>query len=432
MHLERILTYMKKTIIKNKYPLTILNLVSIAFYIYIYNNLSIGIDENIMFSLPDARGYLSVADWMLTGEGGINTLHRPFLYPLFLLFTKSVFGISGVWFFQFIFWLLTINFTYLSLKKLTKSTITAFAGAIVVLVNISLIVFTLHALTEVVVTFLLSVLVCFIAFHYKKLFTLYFFHWVLLLFSVLTAIKPAFYIPLLAILFVGVFVYYKHYLRSPKKILLAFLVLAPLFVQLGVMKVKNDMFTVSTIGNDTFTNYYIAKTLVGKKGATIKEVRIALENLETSGKFALVKKHPELFYSNFLSNLDENLTGKPIFLSYPEGVEHPTFFNFMKKMNGNYYRLHVSIYLVLIVSGLLLFHEKGYTLLLSVVFLTLLLVYYILISGISFWQGDRLVLPAIAIWTVLYFYLFHRLYFFYWKLATPFFKTRLGKIKNGL
>jgi hypothetical protein len=39
--------------------------------------------------------------------------------------------------------------------------------------------------------------------------------------------------------------------------------------------------------------------------------------------------------------------------------------------------------------------------------LALMLYYILLTSGISFWQGDRLVLPALPLWLVLYSLIIH-------------------------
>ena len=43
-------------------------------------------------------------------------------------------------------------------------------------------------------------------------------------------------------------------------------------------------------------------------------------------------------------------------------------------------------------------------------FFSLLNIYYILVTGISFWQGDRLTLSAIGIFSFLYVYMFYEFF----------------------
>lgn len=381
----------------------ILNFVAISFYFLILSHLNYGISEEIMYSTPDARGYQDVSTWITTGSGYGKTLQRPFLFPL-IISICSVFGVYGLWFAQFLFWLASINLIFMALKKLTKTLVSAYLGAFVVISNISLITITFHALAEITTTLLLSILGYFIISNRKRFKSTYFIHGCIGILSLLTVAKPAFQIPLLAMLILLPFIYVRQYIKQPKRLAFLGLMLLPVLIQYTIMKVEHNEFVISKIGETTFRDYFLARGIASNNKINMKEGRAIAKELSRDEQFDYIKEHKDFYNDLYYRNLEENINGYSYFLQYPKGMKHPKMEEYMLQWNCNVYWIHqYSIYFILF-AGLLLVIRKAYPELLLLLFFTTLTAYYILISGISFWQGDRLVLPIIVTWSFLYVY----------------------------
>src|SRR5258708_7439540 len=114
-HIKRLLMLKAKTA-----DLIFLNLIIIIIYFIVFANLKTGVNENIMFSTPDSKSYLHVANYFINGiETDNAVLIRPFLYPLIILVSFKTFGAYGLWVVQLLFWIVSINLLFLSLKKIT-------------------------------------------------------------------------------------------------------------------------------------------------------------------------------------------------------------------------------------------------------------------------------------------------------------------------
>jgi hypothetical protein len=246
---------------KPKYfHLIFLNLLAIIFYFAIFSNLKVGIDKEIMFSTPDSKTYLDVADWVETGTDSKSISTRPILFPILILISSKIGGIYGIWFLQFIFWLLSANLIFITIKKLTDNIYFSYAGSLLFITNLSLISLTLHALTEVTTTFALSFMAYFIATNLSAFKNLRFIHGLILFLALLTIIKPVFYLPLLFTLLVPLPIFYwRKYKKNPKKLLNLLLILFPLFLQMGIMKAKYGEFKVSKIASITLTDYLLTQ-----------------------------------------------------------------------------------------------------------------------------------------------------------------------------
>lgn len=248
-------------IVKNRnIDFYVLNGLALVVYILVFTNLKIGVSDKILFSTPDSKTYLDVALWLKDGidSGSIST--RPVLYPVILLVSMKLGGGYGIWFIQLLFWFLTVNFTFLSVKRLTGKSIYAYISAFIILSNLSLIVLTLHALTEVSITFLLSVMLYFISKNKERYKEIHFIHGCLFFLVLMTIIKPVFALPLYAtlLLILPVF-YFKKYLKSLKSIIILLLILLPLFTQLTIMKVKYNEFKVSMISSNTLNSFLFSQ-----------------------------------------------------------------------------------------------------------------------------------------------------------------------------
>ena len=384
----------------------IINLIAVSVYFAIFSNLNYGISEEIMFSTPDAKGYQDVATWISSGGGYGKTLQRPFLVPL-LIWVSSMFGVFGFWLLQFLFWLISINLVFLALKDISNKYIFSYLGAAIIISNISLITVTLHALAEITTMLLLSWLVYFIVVNRSRMKSVYFIHGCIGILALLTVAKPAFQMPLLGVLALLPIFYIKQYIRRPKNLAFLGLMMLPILVQLTIMKVEHDELAISKIGDTTFRDYFFARGISSKNKISMGEARTRAKELSREEQFEYIKEHEDFYYDLYWRNLEENINGYSYFLQYPKGMEHPVMEEYMLDWNCNAYSIHqYAIYFILFACLLLLF-RRSFNELLLVLFFTCLIAYYLLITGITFWQGDRLVIPVTVTWSFVYVYVLY-------------------------
>jgi predicted DNA repair protein MutK len=111
-----------------------------------------------LFSSPDSLGYRDVGDWLFRAiPNSVESVHRPFLYPLLLGGALRIGGNPAIWALNLVLWFGTVNVTAAATWRMTARPL---LGAIVFLVlatNVSLIVLSFQALTELTVAFLESI-----------------------------------------------------------------------------------------------------------------------------------------------------------------------------------------------------------------------------------------------------------------------------------
>lgn len=396
--------------------LIILTGIGMVVYIFVFLNLNIDVSNEIAYSTVDSKSYLDVANWLENGVDTEQVSKRPLLYPIILLVATKIGGVYGIWLLQVLFWFFSLNFIFLAIKSLTKSTVTAFIGALVFMLNLSVIALTLHALTEVTTIFLLSMLGYFLTKKMKDYREPQFLHLGLLFLVLLTLVKPAFSLPLYAVLFIVFPIFYlKKHLKYPKHFLKLVLILLPLIIQLTIVKTKYDELTVSTIGPKTFTNYFVAQGVESIESIERKEALEKANAFKGDEELDYVYDNISVYSKQFVWNIVNNINGRPVFLLYPVGNENFEFAEFMKAYNGLTFRLHYLFVILILPLLIILLWKKNYPLLFLLGFFYTLGLYLIVTTGISFWQGDRLTLPAIATWSFLY----PSIIYFYWKVMNP-------------
>lgn len=382
----------------------VINGFAIIVYFVVLAMLNFDVSEEIMFSTPDSKSYLAVANWLSYNVDTSALSIRPIMYPIILLVGSKLGGIYGIWITQFLFWLATINFTFWSLKELTKNSNYAYLGSFIIIGNLSLISLTWHALTEVTTAFLLAILVAFIVKNRKRSKDLYFVQGCLFFMVLLTIVKPVFSIPLYILLIISIF-QFKSYKKSPHKILHFFLILTPLLVQITIMKINFNKVEISEVGSLAVNQYIFAQgiQLINKdQRSDAMNKAIAYSNNE---RITYILRHKSVFFSLFIDNLEDNVKADPSFLNPSAENGNLLLYKVMLIFNKIYYYSHQVFILIYILSLILFFKYRDYSSLLFVSGLYFLCAYYILVTGISFWQGDRLVLPSISIWALLYPYL---------------------------
>lgn len=386
----------------------ILNVIICTFYFFIFFNLNAKVNYEVMFSTTDSNSYLAIIEWIFNGKSTDYTEIRPVLYPLIISIPYKIFGSTGIWLVQFLFWVGSINFCFFSIKDLTNKPIYAYLTAFVITTNLSYIGITLHALTEVTTMFLLSILVYFILRYRERFRTLFFVHGIILILILLTLVKPVFYIPLLLILFVALPIFHlKKYIIAPKKVLQLIIILFPLFIQLTIMQVKHDSFTVSNISSKTLTNYFLAQGIEGIEGVSRNESIDFANSFSTQEKLNYLYENKEKYYSNYIINMEDRGQKYPTYLNHPIEYAHKVYSDFMIELNHKYSKIHDYFIFPQLFFLVFFFIKKDYMNLILLLILVFSNTYLLLVTGVSFWQGDRLILPTIIIWATMYSYLLY-------------------------
>jgi hypothetical protein len=365
---------------------------------------------DLIFITSDAQTYRDVAHWLMTGEVTESLSTRPLLYPLLMTFMLKIGGNAAIFWMQSIFWLMAVNFCFASLKCLTKNKAIAFLGSAILACNLSLMALTAHGLTEVTSVLLLIISV-FVALKNRENFKQVSFGLKLLfMFVLLTLVKPVFYLPTLFLLIILLIFYRKQLLAVPKKTLVLLLILLPLLGQMALIHSKFDQFKVSTIGSRTLSRYFLAQGLQQIENLNYPDAVNRSERFSKSEQLNYITEHKQAYFSLFFKNIKENIKGAPIYLRYPELLKGQKSERFMIHFNHVTYMLHwISLFLgsVVLIS---FWRTRKFDLFVPLFFFFMLNAYLLLVTGISFWQGDRLTITNIAIWSVLYpFFLFYAL-----------------------
>ena len=363
---------------------------------------------DLIFITSDAQTYRDVAHWFLTGEVTESLSTRPMLYPLLLTIMLKMGGNTAIFWMQPIFWLMAVNFCFASLTCLTKNKALALLGSAILASNLSLMALTAHGLTEVTSVLLLSISFFVALKNREKYKQVSYGLRLLFLFVLLTLVKPVFYLPTLFLLIFLLIFYRKQLLAGPKKVLILLLILAPLLGQMFLIHSKFDQFKVSTIGSRTLSRYFLAQGIQVIENLNYPDAIKRAESYSKSEQLNYISKHKAVYFSLFFKNIKENIKGAPIYLRYPELLNGQKSERFMIHFNHVSYMFHwITLFLGLI-ALIAFWRTRKFDLFLPLFFFFVLNAYLLLVTGISFWQGDRLTITNIAIWSVLYpFFLFY-------------------------
>lgn len=381
----------------------ILSILGITIYMIVFFNLKIGVNEWIMFSTPDSLTYLDVANWLSGADANHGLSIRPILYPLILLVSTKIAGVYGIWISQLLMWMATLNIIFIAVRKATNNMTFAFIASLFFASNLSLIALTMHGLAEVTTAFLLASFALFLIANIDRRRELYYLHGIIIFLVFLTILKPVFFPPLLFTLIIVLPLFFlRKYLIQPTRIIILFILLIPLFIQLGIMKTNCGEFTVSRVGPITLTNYFFTKGVMRVEEKSRREALEKAGSLDRNEKINFILANKQTYYSVFIDNLKENITAKSTSLCYASAYENPGMKSYMDVLNQIYYYIHIVFLFILGFLIIIKLKVKDYKNFILLSFLSAIVGYYILTSGVSYLQGDRLILPAIGVWPILY------------------------------
>ncbi len=361
-----------------------------------------------------------MSHWLAGGTDSFTDI-RPFLYPLLLLITDFFGGIYSSWFFQFCLWLMTVNLVFISIFKLTSNSIIAFVGALMTTVNLSFVLLTMYGLSEVTLIFLISVFIYYVVKHYHERKAPQFILFALLIASLMTVVKPLYYLLFLFLSFV-IFPlsYFRIFLAKRRLFLFLLLAVSPVIIQLSVMKIRHDTFSISKISSVTLRNYYFSLLYSRINNISFEQAKKHAKDVSGREILDFTIENPKESLYTFWNTMKSNINSRCELI---DRKNNPDSYRWMERLNSIYYYFHEFFFYLLLLSLILvLARYKGLILFFCLIIIPLYLV--ILTSGISFNQGDRLVLPALPLWIVLYIFIAQFLFyhFFKRKSASPAFQ----------
>ena len=219
--------------------------------------------------------------------------------------------------------------------------------------------------------------------------------------AVLAITKPVFSIPLTLLVLLPFF-YAKKYLKNPVNFIYLLLVLMPVIIQMTIIKSEYGKFKISNVSSMAFNEYIYPQGLQYINKVSRKEALNISFSSSDNEKFKIVSNHPYVFYNLFSNNLEDNIKASAPFLNARNGFARSTFYEYMVVVNKLYYYVHFLFIPIIVFVLLFSWRRKKYQDLVLVGGLYMLAFYFVIVTGISYWQGDRLVLPSIAIWSFLY------------------------------
>jgi hypothetical protein len=343
-----------------------------------------------VFSSPDSHEYRQVADWIFGTRGSADaSAWRPFLYPVILGLTDLVGGATAVWLLNLVMWFAAPNIAAAAAYRLVKSEWAAILAFLALATNVSLILLTYQALTEIITVALIVTWIYGLSHLTARLGSTQVV-WSLLPLTLLVVVKPEFELLLGVMAVVLAVLVWRSPARGTAGVAFAACLL-PIAIQLAVMVTFNHYLGISTIGDSTIRGYFLARLYMtinhtNDFNAARQQV-IGLSNLEAA---RLVLSHAGDAIAVFSTTLKDNLLAGSNFI-LPEANKH---LNSVVVWTNRAYAL-MLVALVPLAAAALWRARDGRLALLGVGTLNVFLS-----GGLSFYQGDRLTVIALPLWSI--------------------------------
>ncbi|MCG6963960.1 MAG: hypothetical protein LJE95_11905 [Acidobacteria bacterium] len=352
-----------------------------------------------MLSLQDARQYQAVADWLVNEQPTRATLIRPLLYPVVLALIEPAAGIRGVWIVQALFWLAGGLLLFSALRTFTQRTGAAVVGLLLYATNLTLVLLTLHAMPETLVTFGLTAYVWVVAAR-RRLGTDRALLILLALSAVLAATKPS-YVGLFLVI-AAIEVVRLVRLSSSRATRAAWIVAAclPVLLQLGIMGIRHGVLGLSTIGGAAVRRYSGAELYRELHGGSLGEARAQVEPMSSGQLASMALDAPGTTVRVWLRLVRENISARSPVTDIPAG--HPALSGLMQRINAGYLVLHLVMILPTLALLAILVRRRRVQELTRLALLAVPVVCVMATAGLTFMQGDRIVLPSLPVWISLY------------------------------
>lgn len=391
-----------------------------AYYLTGLEGSKVDIDQPTRFFwwANDSRSYRDVGEWLF-GRSEITSIdHRPWLYPLLLGLTRTLFGNgaeSVMWVLQLLMWLASGALIYLALQNTTRSTVLAMLGAGFFFSHPSPLLLTFHGMTETLNIFVVSAFAWVLTITRKNRI-----HFAVLLIALATVTKPI-YLLFLILLVIYVLVQsrsgtmvarvpsavtaarpasktYSLVGKGPalRQLGLMFLLLLPIWIQLVLTLIAVGKPTLSTIGSSTFKNYLVADVYLRTEGTEWRPTMELIKDWDTRQQLAYLWDNQRMTLLTVRSHLiDSNLlTGS--FYALGEGNRLKEFSITLNTAAAYLHLLMLPFVLYYLLSRKYAQNKE------AIALLYLCFVLQFLTSGISTGQEDRLLITALPLWVTAY------------------------------
>ena len=373
----------------------ILNALAIGLFFIVafrYNYMHPDNMGRLMFTTPDTKQYRAVADWLFgkTATVPFATTLRPLLYPLLLGGVRQISDNPYMfWAVQFLLWLAAINLTALAAYRFTHRLLAFVIAFTLMMINVSTMALTFYALTETLVIFLLAVWLVLLSTSDLHNLKVRDYFWLSFMLALLTITKPIFQLPLIIVVTYAIV----KNLRQFKKNLVIAIGLTPVLIQILFNANVNGMVGISNITDYTVKWYLLPQVYQVRTSISLDDARSQVKNFDTAQTIGYLLEDVKITTSAFLQNVGENMTGAcEVFGYYPK----PYYFTRLTSI------AYLVLQFLLIPAIVFLFVKRqgSFNLPLKLIYLFSFLI--IFTSGISFNEGDRLVIIALPLWIILY------------------------------
>jgi len=361
--------------------------------------------EDIVFCSVDARGYQQVANWIWGKlESTPYTELRPFMYPLVMGISQSLMGNAGIWMIQGLFWFIAVLLLFSVVLHISHNKFIAYFTSLLLIVNISSIVLTLHGLSETLTLFLVCVYI-YILFHKERFNTLNYWCYLLLASSFLTCTRPVFqFLMIFTLCYSVIHIFIKNRNLLKKYILYLLIGLFPVMVQLSIVKINHGEWKISERFDSAIRYHYYSRLKSKIDGISIADARKIAANQSKNEIYTYIFDHPKESFNNYKEILLENLKASSSLSKSP--TKHEFLIKFSIIMNGFAYYLHIIMFFLLILTTIIYINDKrsagSRTQFETIIFLAIPMYVNLLSSGLVFCAGDRIILPSQPLWIVLY------------------------------
>lgn len=398
-------THQNKFILHPRY-LILVNVLLITVYLFtLITNHYLDNLNDMMFWAPDAGAYKSVADWMfgINESGWEVALVRPYFYPFLLNLSRSFAGLTGIWLMQFLMWLLSANFIAFAIYILTRKYIFTTIGVILFASNITAILLTAHALTEVTAIFLLSLYAFFVVTNRNKILTVKFFFIIMLVSTFLAVVKQIF-VPFSMVIFSLLIAFVLFKKIEPrlkiKLISVAIIGLLPITVQMAIVKVNHNTFSATKMGHTVLYQYFFSKLYGKVHNLSVAEARPFAGQFSKGEILLFSIENFSYTWQTYWESFKGNITAGSSYVHVQR--KRPHLDNYMRRVNKYYWYLHWIMVMPILIFLCTWIRNGKETEFIPLIALIVPVSIILLVSPLSFWQGDRLVLPSLPLWIILY------------------------------
>jgi hypothetical protein len=291
---------------------------------------------------------------------------------------------------QAMLWLGSVNLMFFSLLKLRLPVMGSLIGAIIFCSQLTILSVTYEVLSES-----LTIFVCcwylFIVSGIRNLAQLRQSAGGLLILATILALlkplfEPFFFVSLAGVIYLLV--------RHPNKKLACWFCLSLFLIsiQFFIMVKYADEFSLSEIGAVTFQRYLLSQTLSRFMGIDLESARSEVLSWKIQETIQFVVSHFAVFISGYFQNIHSNISTFP---NETSAIGSPAFeLSFMIWWNKFDWLAQLTLPCILFFSRKKLKEAKAGLL---IILLAIPLYNVLLVTGISFGQGERLILPAIPL-----------------------------------